>query len=181
MMMTGTASPTRTCPTNTPDAPVTSDLTCEEMWNLTSMGFLPLKLRDGHGACIRWAWPAAWRPCSSRSARGEIKELTTLIYDAREHAIGLIRDEAEDIGADDVVGIKTHIHEMGSLIEFMAIGTAVKKFPGIVTTRRRTAAAGHHQGQGHVDQRPGRLRPGRQAGPARRQRTERHFQFSIIN
>jgi uncharacterized protein YbjQ (UPF0145 family) len=66
-------------------------------------------------------------------SRGEISNLTSLIYDAREHAIGLIRDEADDIGADDVVGIKTHIHEMGKLIEFMAIGTAVKKFPGVTT------------------------------------------------
>ena len=28
-----------------------------------------------------------------------------------------------------MVGIKTHIHEYGSLIEFMAIGTAVKRAP----------------------------------------------------
>ncbi|MBI3875319.1 MAG: heavy metal-binding domain-containing protein, partial [Verrucomicrobia bacterium] len=53
--------------------------------------------------------------------------------DAREHAIGLIRAEAQAIGADDVVGIKTHIHELGNLIEFMAIGTAVKRVPGITT------------------------------------------------
>jgi hypothetical protein len=65
--------------------------------------------------------------------RGEISDLTSLIYDAREHAIGLIRDEANAIGADDVVGIKTHIHEHGSLLEFMAIGTAVKKQPGLTT------------------------------------------------
>ena len=53
-----------------------------------------------------------------------------MIYDAREHAIGLLKAEAAAIGADDVVGIKTHIHEYGSLIEFMAVGTAVKKLPG---------------------------------------------------
>ena len=55
------------------------------------------------------------------------------MYDAREHAIGLIKREAEAIGADDVVGVKTHIHELGGLIEFMAIGTAVKRVPGIAT------------------------------------------------
>ncbi len=65
--------------------------------------------------------------------RGEVSDLTSLIYAAREHAIGLIRDEANSIGADDVVGIKTHIHELGSLIEFMAIGTAVKRVPGLST------------------------------------------------
>jgi uncharacterized protein YbjQ (UPF0145 family) len=66
-------------------------------------------------------------------SRGEVGELTSLIYDAREHAIGLIRDEANAIGADDVVGIKTHIHEMGGLLEFMAIGTAVKQSQGLKT------------------------------------------------
>ncbi|NQT15522.1 MAG: heavy metal-binding domain-containing protein, partial [Planctomycetes bacterium] len=45
-----------------------------------------------------------------------------------------IAQEANAIGADDVVGIKTHIHDMGGgLIEFMAIGTAVKRAPGIRT------------------------------------------------
>ena len=66
-------------------------------------------------------------------SRGEISELTTLIYEVREHAIGLIRAEATAIGADDVVGIKTHIHELGNLIEFMAIGTAVKRHPDAKT------------------------------------------------
>jgi hypothetical protein len=32
-----------------------------------------------------------------------------------------------------VVGIKTHVHEHGSLLEFMAIGTAVKRLEGITT------------------------------------------------
>ena len=65
--------------------------------------------------------------------RGEISDLTSLIYDAREHAIGLIRDEANAIGADDVVGIRTHFHEHGQLLEFMAVGTAVKRLPGLTT------------------------------------------------
>ena len=132
MMMTGTAARNAALPPLHNDEPVTSDLTCEEMWNLVSMGFLPLKLVMGTAVYSLGAMGgvSAWFKSFSR---GEISDLTTLIYDAREHAIGLIRDEAEEIGADDVVGIKTHIHEMGSLIEFMAIGTAVKKYPGVTT------------------------------------------------
>jgi uncharacterized protein YbjQ (UPF0145 family) len=72
--------------------------------------------------------------------RGEVGPLTTLIYDAREHAIGLIRDEAAAIGADDVVGVKTHIHEHGNLLEFMAIGTAVKKVEGATTLSQNLPA-----------------------------------------
>ena len=37
------------------------------------------------------------------------------------------------IDADDVVGIKVHIHEHANVIEFMAIGTAVKRYPNIST------------------------------------------------
>jgi hypothetical protein len=84
-------------------------------------------------------------------SRGEVSELTSLIYDAREHAIGLIRDEAAAIGADDVIGIKTHVYELGGLLEFMAIGTAVKRFASLKTVSP-TLPPGHHHGQGHLDQ-----------------------------
>jgi uncharacterized protein YbjQ (UPF0145 family) len=111
---------------------VSSDLTNEEMWNLVNIGYLPLKLVLGtavYSLGVVGGLTAMFRGL----ARGEIPELTSLIYDAREHAIGLIRDEAAAIGADDVVGIKTHIHEHGPLLEFMAIGTAVKRAPGVTT------------------------------------------------
>jgi uncharacterized protein YbjQ (UPF0145 family) len=132
MFMMGTASYNPNLPPQTVQSPVTSDLTCEEMWNLTNMGYIPLKLVLGtavYSLGLIGGLTAAFKGL----ARGEVNELTTLIYDAREHAIGLISDEARAIGADDVVGIKTHIHELGSLIEFMAIGTAVKQQPGVST------------------------------------------------
>jgi hypothetical protein len=66
--------------------------------------------------------------------RGEINELTCLIYDARENAIGIINDQAKALRADDIVGVKTHVYQLGGgLIEFLAIGTAVKKIPGVKT------------------------------------------------
>src|SRR3954469_6384303 len=111
---------------------VSSDLTNEEMWNLVNLGYMPLKLVLGtavYSLGVVGGLMAMFRGLS----RGEIPELTSLIYDAREHAIGLIREEAAAIGADDVVGIKTHIHEHGPLLEFMAIGTAVKRMPGVST------------------------------------------------
>jgi uncharacterized protein YbjQ (UPF0145 family) len=111
---------------------VTSDLTNEEMWNLVHMGFMPLKLVLGT-AVYSLGMVGGVKALFKSFTRGEISDLTSLIYDAREHAIGLIRDEAGTIGADDVVGIKTHVHEHGSLLEFMAIGTAVKRVPGLRT------------------------------------------------
>jgi uncharacterized protein YbjQ (UPF0145 family) len=125
----GSAAPATAVPTAGAQDPVTSDLTCEEMWNLASLGLMPLKLVLGT-AVYSLGFVGGVMAMFKGMARGEISELTTLIYEAREHAIGLIRDEAKAIGADDVVGITTHIHELGGLIEFMAIGTAVKRRAG---------------------------------------------------
>ncbi len=132
MFMMGTASYNPVLPPEAKEHPVSSDLTNEEMWNLASLGFMPLKLVMGT-AVYSLGFVGGLAAALKSFARGEISELTTLIYDARAHAIGLIANEAKAIGADDVVGIKTHIHEMGSLIEFMAIGTAVRRNPQAAT------------------------------------------------
>jgi uncharacterized protein YbjQ (UPF0145 family) len=129
MLMIGTAATHSALPASASAEPVTSDLTCEEMWNLASLGFMPLKLVLGT-AVYSLGLIGGLKAMFKGLARGEISDLTSLIYDAREHAIGLLKDEAAAIGADDVVGIKTHIHDIGGVIEFMAIGTAVKRIPG---------------------------------------------------
>lgn len=132
MMMTGTAAFHPELPPEFKQYPLTSDLTCQEMWNLANMGFIPLRLVLGT-AVYSLGFVGGLKSLFKSFVRGEINELTSLIYEAREHAIGLISAEAEALGADDVVGIKTHIHEMGNLIEFMAIGTAVKRHPAAKT------------------------------------------------
>lgn len=132
MMMLGTASTHPLLPAVRTQNPVTSDLTNEEMWNLVSMGYMPLKLLLGtavYSLGVVGGLKAAFKSMS----RGEVSDLTTLIYDAREHAIGLIRQEAQALGADDVVGIKIHVNEFAGLLEFMAIGTAVTKIEGVKT------------------------------------------------
>jgi uncharacterized protein YbjQ (UPF0145 family) len=126
-------SPSQTRPTAVyPQQPITSDLTNEEMWNLIHIGYMPLKLVLGT-AVYSLGVVGGLKAALQSFTRGEVGPLTTLIYDAREHAIGLIRDEATAIGADDVVGVKTHIHEHNNLLEFMAIGTAVKKLANVTT------------------------------------------------
>ncbi len=129
MLMLGTAAHHPALPAAATREPVSSDLTCEEMWNLASLGYMPLKLVLGT-AVYSLGLVGTVTALFKSITRGELGELTSLVYDAREHAIGLIKQEAADIGADDVVGIKTHIHELGGLIEFMAIGTAVKRIAG---------------------------------------------------
>jgi uncharacterized protein YbjQ (UPF0145 family) len=132
MMMLGTASHNSELPAAHDAEPLTSDLTCEEMWNLTNLGYYPLKLLLGTAVYSLGVFGGLKAMFKSFS-RGEVHDLTSLIYDAREHAIGLIADEAKAIGAEDVVGIKTHIHEFGGLIEFMAIGTAIKRQANLTT------------------------------------------------
>ena len=132
MLMIGTAAHNPALDARHSKEPVTSDLTCEEMWNLTNMGYMPLKLVMGT-AVYSLGFFGGLKAMFKSFTRGEVTDLSSLVYDAREHAIGMIKREAEAIGADDVVGVKTHIHELGGLIEFMAIGTAVKRVPGIAT------------------------------------------------
>ena len=129
MLMLGTAAHHPALPRGADAEPITSDLTCEEMWNLAALGLMPLKLVLGT-AVYSLGLIGGFKAMFKSLMRGEISDLTSLVYDAREHAIQLVRQEARAIGADDVVGIKTHIHEIGGLIEFMAIGTAVKRVPG---------------------------------------------------
>ncbi len=132
MLMIGTSS-------HNPNLPagdiVTSDLTCEEMWNLTNMGYIPQKLLLGTSV-YSLGFIGGLKSFFKNMVKGEINELTTLIYEAREESIGKISAEAQKIGADDVVGIKTYVYALGGgLIEFLAIGTAIKKIGPSITTK----------------------------------------------
>lgn len=134
MLMIGTASHHPVLGAEYNERPITSHLTCQEMWNLMHLGYMPIRLVLGvsvYSLGITGGIKAALRGF----IRGEITELTTLIYDARENAILQIAKEADACGADEVVGIKTFISQLGSnMIEFMAVGTAAKKMEGIKTT-----------------------------------------------
>lgn len=106
---------------------ITSDLTSVEMWNLATMGYAPVRLLLGTSVYSLGVIGGITSALKS-FVRGEITELTKLIYDARENALHIISTEAKEMGADDVVGIKTYVYELGGgLVEFLAIGTAVKK------------------------------------------------------
>ena len=132
MVMVGTASHHPLLPER-PEEPVTSGMTNEEMWNLMYLGYMPVRLvmgvsvyalglGSGLMAGIRSLWG------------GEVKGMTELLYEAREKALARIEAEAERCGADAVVGVKTRVYHLGGgLVEFMALGTAVRKMPGAKT------------------------------------------------
>lgn len=132
MLMIGTASSHSQIAAALPEQIITSDMTNIEMWNMAKLGYAPLRLLLS--TSVYSLGLAGGMTSTLKSfARGEINELTTLIYDARENAIGIMNDEAKAIGADYVVGTKIYIYEFGGLIEFLAVGTAVKKIEGLTT------------------------------------------------
>jgi len=111
----------------------TSDLTAEETWNVAKLGYAPMKLVLGtsvYSLGLAGGIKAAFR----NLVKGEVKELTQMIYGAREESLKKVQAQAEAIGADDVLGIRTYIYNLGNgVIEFLAIGTAVKRMHGIET------------------------------------------------
>lgn len=119
---------------------VTSDLTAEETWNVAKLGYAPLKLVLGTSV-YSLGFSGGIKSVLRNFVKGEMKELTNMIYGAREESLKRIQSQAEEIGADDVLGIKTYIYNLGSgLIEFLAIGTAVKKVSNITTRSEQLPA-----------------------------------------
>lgn len=115
------------------DRPITSELTGEELWNLARMGYAPMRLLLGTSV-YSLGLARGIGAFFQGLARGEVDGATQLIYEARANCLEHIEREAKQIGADAVIGVKVHIYEIGSsFVEVMAIGTAIKKTPGIST------------------------------------------------
>lgn len=128
LLLTGTAShhPSLTGGTLRPEEVVTSELSGEELWNLASIGYVPMQLVMA--TSVYSLGVAAGVGALFKSVqRGELPELTRIIYEARENCLELIREEAKAIGAERVMSTRLTIREIGSgLVELVAIGTAVR-------------------------------------------------------
>jgi uncharacterized protein YbjQ (UPF0145 family) len=132
MMMVGTASKHPLLAAYGAE-PVTSDMTNEEMWNMVNIGYLPLRLVMGVSVYSLGFTGGIFAALQGLGG-GEVTGLTEILYEAREKALGRIEAEAERLQADEVVGVKTRVYDLGGgLVEFMAIGTAVKKVDGAKT------------------------------------------------
>lgn len=113
--------------------PVTSELTGEELWNLTQMGFAPLRLVLGTSV-YALGITGGLRAFFSSFSRGEVDDLTRLVYEARENCLAHIYQEASSFGADEVIGVKVFVNELGSgLVEVLAIGTAIRRHDAMRT------------------------------------------------
>ncbi|HET9850649.1 MAG TPA: heavy metal-binding domain-containing protein [Candidatus Saccharimonadales bacterium] len=133
MVMIGTASTHALADHARPGGVITSDLTAEEMWNVAKMGYMPQQLVIGTSV-YSVGFVGGFKSFLRGFVKGEITEMTQLIYGAREESLKKVQAQADELGADDVLGLRTYIYSLGGgLIEFLVIGTAVKKVEGIKT------------------------------------------------
>ncbi len=131
MVMTGTSCFNPALPAASANEPVTSDLTGEELWAMTSLGYAPVKLLMST-SIYSLGFVGGFLAAFKSFSKGEVSDLTSLIHDAREIAIDRLKREADALGAQEVIGVKTYISEIGGgLVEFMAIGTAMKRMNGL--------------------------------------------------
>jgi uncharacterized protein YbjQ (UPF0145 family) len=131
MYMAGTSAFHPLLPAELMNSPVTSDLTGEELWGMTQLGYVPIKLLISTSVYSLGAIGGI-KAAFKGLVRGEIGDLTTLIYDAREQVFDRLKREAAALGADEVIGIKTYIIELGSsLVEIFSVGTAMRKMAGV--------------------------------------------------
>jgi uncharacterized protein YbjQ (UPF0145 family) len=132
MVMIGTASSHPLLDEYAND-PVTSDMTNEELWNMVNLGYMPISLVIGVSV-YSLGFVGGLASIARSVAGGEIAGLTEILYEAREKALARIQENAEKSGADEIIGVKTRVYDLGGgLVEFMVMGTAVKKIEGAKT------------------------------------------------
>jgi uncharacterized protein YbjQ (UPF0145 family) len=105
----------------------TSDLSVNEFLLVKESGFEPLGLVLGSSIYHIGFQQASW------NQNQEMGVLTQAMYHARELAMTRMEEEADQLGADGIVGVRLDIgrYEWGAdLAEFIAVGTAVKHRAG---------------------------------------------------
>lgn len=133
LLMTGTAAhhPRLAADVSDPARVATSELSGAELFSLAQMGYAPLQLvmaTSVHSLGLVAGIGASF----AALVNGELNELTRLVYAAREHCLGLLKEEARAIGAERVIGNRLQIRELSpGLIEVVAVGTAVYRLDGV--------------------------------------------------
>lgn len=109
----------------------TSDLSGQEFWLVVDKGFQPMGLVMGN--CI-YSMGAVrnWLVGVKGNFQGELKEYSQLMYQARELALSRMQFEADQLGADGVIGvdIKVEFLHNNEWMEVTAIGTAIRYVGG---------------------------------------------------
>jgi uncharacterized protein YbjQ (UPF0145 family) len=107
----------------------TSDLSVNEFLLVKQAGFEPLGLVVGSSIYHIGIQMSGWKKSQ------EMTVLSEAMYGARQLAMTRMEEEADQLGADGVVGVRLDIgrYEWGQdMAEFIAIGTAVKHRDGVM-------------------------------------------------
>src|ERR1700733_10298071 len=107
----------------------TSDLSVNEFLLVTQAGFDPVGLVVGSSI-----FHIGFQVAGPRASR-ELDVLSQAMYSARHLAMTRMEEEADQLGADGIVGVRLDIgrYEWGAnMAEFIAIGTAVKHREGVM-------------------------------------------------
>ncbi len=110
----------------------TSDLSAQDFYRLLAGGAVPVAFVLG--ACVyHIAHQSALQALRQAGQNQEMATFTQGIYEARELALGRMQADAVAAGAGGVVGVSTTVsnHVWGEhATEFLAVGTAVRRFDG---------------------------------------------------
>ncbi len=113
---------------NNQGTPFTSDLSGQDFWTLIQAGYAPLGMVLG--TCVyHVAHQRFWQAMGNVGQNVELPQFTEALYDARELAMSRMQAEAEQLGAEGIVGVQLLSlgHRWGGhTTEFFAIGTAVR-------------------------------------------------------
>ncbi len=110
-----------------PEGVFTSDLSVAEYLLLGEAGFEPLGFVVGSSIYHIGLQLARW------GQNQELTVLTQAMYSARELAMSRMLAEAEQLGADGIVGVELHLQAYAwgqDVLEFVATGTAVRAREG---------------------------------------------------
>ncbi len=105
----------------------TSDLSVDEFLLVKAAGFKPLGFVVGSSIYHIGFQQSSWKDSC------EMEVLSQAMYSARELAMTRMEEEADQLGADGIVGVRLDIgrYEWGAdMAEFIAIGTAIKHAEG---------------------------------------------------
>jgi uncharacterized protein YbjQ (UPF0145 family) len=120
--------------------PFTSDLSGQDFWTILQTGHVPQGLVLG--TCVyHIAHRGLVQALGSAGQNVELPNFTQALYEARELAMNRMQDEANELQASGIVGVRLEekSHQWGShTIEFLALGTAVRKVRDDVTLPRPT-------------------------------------------
>jgi uncharacterized protein YbjQ (UPF0145 family) len=107
--------------------PFQSDLSGQEFWTLLRTGHRPVGMVMG--SCVYHVGRRGPLRTASQAGRNvELPNFTQALYEARELAMQRMQTEAQELGAEGIVGVSLseRSHGWGShVIEFFALGTAI--------------------------------------------------------